>query len=371
MEPMGLYIHIPFCRSKCPYCDFYSEPYHSDLAWTYVRRLCQGLEQQPFGRRPVDTIYFGGGTPSLLPSILLERIIQAAGRAFQLAPDTEITLEANPGTLDGTQLRNLRQAGVNRLSLGIQSLQDRELQALGRIHTARQAVEMVEAAYDAGFRNLSGDLMLGIPYQTPETLGETIRTMGKLPLTHLSAYLLKIEPGTPFSHMDIPALCADEDGQADLYLQAVEQLEEEGFAQYEISNFARGGQVSRHNLKYWREVDYLGLGPAAHSSVEGQRFFFPRDLQAFLAGLSLWDHRVPDGPAGGLEETLMLRLRLTEGVTRPLVESLGGSWVLLQKKARPLAGAGLVCLEEDRLALTPQGFLVSNPILAQLTDICP
>ena len=371
MEPIGIYIHIPFCRCKCPYCDFYSLPYGEELAQNYVEIICQALLRQPYVQRKADTLYFGGGTPSLLSPYLLEKIIHTVGQVFSLDEGAEITLEANPGTLTKDGLRTLRGVGINRLSLGIQSLRDQELRALGRIHTAQQAVEMVDAAYEVGFENLSGDLMLGIPYQTPESLEQTIREMGQLPLTHLSAYLLKVEPGTPFARRDLTDLCADEDGQADLYLQAVEQLAGEGFLQYEISNFARNGCVSRHNSKYWRLVDYLGLGPAAHSAMDGRRFYFPRDLQAFLSADSVWDRRIWDGDAGGLEEMLMLGLRLTQGVTRQQVEHLGGSWETLQKKARPLAGAGLVELWEDRVALTPRGFLVSNPILTELTDICP
>ena len=308
----GLYIHVPFCRRKCPYCNFYSIAAEPELLERYTQAVCRNLRHYACAE-PVDTVYFGGGTPSLLSPAQIAQILETAADCFTLSPDTEVTMEANPAAAAPEQLRRFRESGVNRLSFGVQSLSDSQLKRLGRLHTAQEAVETVCAAAAAGFDNLSCDLMLALPGQTPEELEQTIREMTRLPIVHISAYLLKIEPGTPFARQQIAAQCPDEDAAADLYLQAVEQLNAAGFAQYEISNFAKPGFESRHNCKYWHCEPYLGIGPSAHSCWNGKRFFVPSSAASFLEQ-PVQTVETEDGAPCTLEERLMLGLRLTEGV---------------------------------------------------------
>lgn len=397
MEPFGLYIHVPFCLSKCPYCDFYSIPATdwpgSDFSTLcigdtaldrYTARLCGILDDLVTGgialpgetfisgrslrERGVDTLYLGGGTPSLLGPERLGRILQAA-KGLGLLPGAEITLEANPATIDEDALMSLRESGFTRLSLGVQSGLDRELANLGRRYNAGQAEQAVRKARHAGFANISVDLMLGTPGQTKDSLRASLDFLAGLGAEHVSAYLLKIEEGTPFARENTIRLCPGDDETAELYLLMVERLEALGYHQYEVSNFARPGMESRHNLKYWKGREYLGLGPSAHSFLGGRRFFFPRDLEGFLSQEPVWSALRDDGPGGGLEEEIMLRLRLTEGIELPELEKrYGVSLRSLEQAAAPLIGAGLVEMAGRRIRLTPKGFLLSNPVTVRLLD---
>ena len=363
--PIGLYIHVPFCASKCPYCDFYSIALDDALADAYTQRICHLLRHHPFGKRAADTIYFGGGTPTLLGAKRLDAILQAAGQGFSLSPQAEITLEANPASALLPLLRLLRQSGFNRISFGIQSMHDDELQALGRRHSAQEAQSAVLDAHTAGFENISGDLMLGIPLQTVARLQETLQAFSLLPLQHVSAYLLKVEKHTPFAayKLDLP----DEDALAEYYLACAGQLEAYGFAQYEISNFAKPGAQSQHNLKYWRCQPYLGIGPAAHSFLDGERFAFSPSLSAFLEPHKPFTDTVTDGAGGGFEEEAMLRLRLCEGFDATYFAALyqtDASRMLA--KAAQFAQHGLLSVRDGTISLTPRGFLLSSSIIADL-----
>lgn len=358
----GLYVHIPFCQAKCPYCDFYSLPAAPELQRQYADTVCREMEQR--GGVRADTLYFGGGTPSLLAPELIGQIIRTARDCFAL--DGEITMELNPGTAAPQKLEGWRAAGVNRLSVGVQSADPEELRLLGRRHTAGQAAQTLRWAKQAGFDNLSADLMLAIPRQTVDSLRRSIAFLTELDVCHLSAYLLKIEPGTPFARNGIEDELPDEDTVCALYLTACEELERAGLAQYEISNFARPGAESRHNLKYWRCGEYLGFGPAAHSFFGGRRFYQPRDLPRYLmtAGMEPVEEELPEAP---WEDELMLRLRLREGVSRELLRlRYGISPDRLTGLCRRYLAAGLMEERGDSLALTPQGFLVSNTIISQL-----
>ena len=349
---LGIYIHVPFCVRKCPYCDFYSVPQTAERMEQYGTALCRFLRQMQTDL-PVDTIYFGGGTPSLLPVSLLEEILQTIARTVSLQ-QPEITLECNPATVDRKTLQQLREIGINRLSIGVQSLSDVQLKRLGRLHDAKTAIETVEQAAAAGFQNLSCDVMLALPKQTTAELQGTLTQLTALPIQHISAYLLKVEPETPFASMNWVQQLPDEDATADFYLQTVETLQAAGFLQYEISNFAKAGYESRHNCKYWNCEPYLGFGASAHSCYGGKRFYVPSDLQAFCAA-ALED----DNPCTR-EEQILLGLRLRKGIPC--------SWLhteQLQKLQRYAAG-GLVEFLNDRVALTPQGCLVSNAILAEI-----
>lgn len=348
-NPRGLYIHVPFCLSKCPYCDFYSVKFSQQAAREYAKAVIRNLSRydEVFG-----TVYFGGGTPVLLAPYM-EEILSAV----RIESGAEITAEANPCMCIPKTLEQLRSAGVNRLSIGVQSLNDSELSALGRRHNSAQAEQAVLAARAAGFSDISADIMLAVPNQTRETLGETISRLAALPLTHISAYLLKLEQGTPFGAQ--PPVLPDEDETAELYLAAVERLSQHGFKQYEISNFAKAGFESRHNLIYWRRGEYLGIGPAAHSFYKDKRFAVPRDLQKFLDSPAQ-EEIITDENPNEIEERIMLGLRLCEGIPEKL-------WKPLESRLR-FVPRDYYRIDGGRLALTPKGFLLSNEIIAILTE---
>lgn len=366
MSTIGVYVHVPFCVRKCPYCDFYSVPYSEALAARYTDAVVRAIETQPFGPLAADTLYFGGGTPALLGSDRLHRVLSAASRAFRPDISAEMTLEANPGDVKHKDFTQLRQMGFNRVSFGVQSLNDAELGILGRRHGAREASRAILTAKEAGFDDISADLMLAVPGQTRESLAETVGELAALPVSHISAYLLKIEEGTPFAAKQNALALPDEDEAAERYLDCVQLLKCHGFRQYEISNFARDGRISRHNTRYWRCGEYLGIGPAAHSFLQGRRFCFPRELEAFLTAERPFGLTVDDGPGGGFEEELMLALRLTEGYDLSRASPAKAGRMLA--KARELQKNGLAEVAGGRVSLTPEGFLLSNSIIRMLLD---
>lgn len=344
---VGLYIHVPFCRKKCPYCDFYTVGYREELAEQYADAVNRNLR---YYNEDYDTVYFGGGTP-----ILIARQILQILKECRIRSGAEITVECNPLEMDEETLKILYDCGVNRLSVGVQSASNSELRALGRTHTFEQARQAILTANKVGFCDISADIMLGIPGQDFSSLTYTIIKLRELPITHVSAYLLKIEPNTVFGKKspEIP----DEDAAAKLYLTAVHELEAVGFLQYEISNFAKGGMTSRHNLKYWRREEYIGIGAAAHSFYKGKRFAVKRDLREFIASERQVEVITDDAP-DELEEKIMLGLRLAEGIPRELWERV--------KNALPLIPEKYYRIENERLSLTPEGFLVSNEIISTL-----
>ncbi len=352
----GIYLHVPFCRRKCPYCDFFSMEGTPSLVASYPDAICRNLTY--YGRgQSVDTVYFGGGTPSLLPPNRIADILDTIAKSFTLTSSAEITLECNPATVTEQDLAELRQAGINRLSIGVQALDDMQLTRLGRLHTADQAIQTILSA-EKFFHNISADLMIALPHQTSVELQRTLEQLVTLPLTHISAYLLKIEPGTPFGAAHMEKNCPDEDTAADLYLQTVHFLNASGFPQYEISNFAKPGFESQHNLKYWRCEPYLGFGPSAHSCDAGKRFFVPANLHQFLTS-PVQPIQPEEGDPFSLSEKVMLGLRLTEGVP---VAWFSGK----EKKLAQFEQLGLMQISQDRVSFTPEGFLVSNTILADL-----
>ncbi|MEG2203928.1 MAG: radical SAM family heme chaperone HemW [Oscillospiraceae bacterium] len=358
----GIYLHVPFCRAKCPYCDFYSRAGSDREREDYVAAAGRALEAAPFSLS-ADTLYFGGGTPSLLGASALLGLAEAAARRFGLPADAEITLEANPGTVDAPMLRALRAGGFTRISFGVQSTDDAVLLTLGRRHTAAEAERAICAAHDAGFSHISADLMLAVPGQTVEGIVRDVAALAAWPIDHLSAYLLQLEPQTAFARRYAEP---KEDFAADCYLAMVDACAAHGFSQYEISSFARAPAAkSRHNLKYWRCEEYLGIGPAAHSFVGGRRFYFPRELDSFLRSGQPWSLCVDDGPGGGDEERLLLGLRLCEGICPAQFPAREAA---LLRRAAPMAAAGLLQLRDGRIALTARGFLVSNRIIAALLE---
>lgn len=347
MSDPGLYIHVPFCRKKCPYCDFYSVGFREDTAEQYADAVIKNLR---YYNENYDTVYFGGGTP-----ILLARHIPRILSECKISENAEITVECNPLEMNAETLKILRKSGVNRLSAGVQSAVDSELKALGRTHNFEQAERAIITAHENGFDDISADVMLGIPEQDISSVKYTIDRLCRLPITHVSAYLLKIEPNTVFGKK--PPVLPDEDKCAELYLSAVSLLAEKGFAQYEISNFAKRGRESRHNLKYWRREEYLGIGAAAHSFYKGKRFAIARNLREFIDNPRQIEVVTDDFP-DETEEKIMLGLRLCEGIERPL-------WARV-KSALPLIPKRYYKIESERLSLTPEGFLVSNEIISTL-----
>ena len=340
----GLYIHIPFCFSKCPYCDFYSTKYTPTAADAFAEKL--GGQMQDY-TGSFDTVYFGGGTPSILEPQVLTGILQAVRDHFAIDPAAEITVECNPSKDLTGDMEQYAAAGINRVSIGMQSAVDRERFALGRRAGSGEVARTVAAAKAAGITNISLDVMLGTPKQTPDSLKETFAFIARMQVTHISAYLLKIEPGTPFDRLQAKLALPEEDTVCQMYLQTVERLGQLGFAQYEISNFARPGYESRHNLKYWLLEPYLGLGPSAHSLWNGRRFYFDRDW--------IWQD---EGPGGDREEQILLGLRLNRGIP--------ADW--LTRDPAPYIAGGFMRRANGRISLTPRGMLVSNTILAELLD---
>ena len=368
---LGLYLHIPFCRSKCDYCDFYSLPGGEDRMDGYLRALLRQLEEAVPGAagHSVDTVYVGGGTPTVFGGERLTALLAAVGRLYRLAPGAEITCEANPDSAGEELLRALRRAGFGRLSLGMQSADAGELAAVHRRHTPEQTDAAVAAARRVGFENLSLDLICGLPGQTEESWRRTVEHALSLRPEHLSCYGLKVEEGTPLARRvaageELP----DDDAQADRYLWTVERLARAGFRQYEISNFARPGYESRHNLRYWRLEPYLGFGPGAHSDFGGRRFAVPADLAGYLAG-----EAVPEGEAVSPwergNEYLMLGLRTAAGIAgEEYRRRFGGDFAPLEELLSRFAGHGWAERNGDRWRLTPAGFLVSNRLIGALLE---
>ena len=375
-DKLGIYIHIPFCRSKCDYCDFYSLAGREDQMDRYQKALLAHLkETAPLAQGyPVDSIYFGGGTPSYYGAKRIKELLTHLSKLFQVEKDAEITVECNPDSVDLKSLRILRKAGVNRLSMGMQSAQEEELRAIHRIHTPQQTNQAVEAARKAKFTNLSLDLIYGLPGQTMESWKATVEHALSLIPQHLSCYGLKVEEGTPLARRVAEGeVLPDDDQQADLYLWTVGRLERAGLPQYEISNFAKPGYESRHNLRYWLTRPYIGFGPGAHSDFGGRRYSFVRDLDAYirgvLAGGDIIDSSelIPQRERCG--EYLMLRLRTVQGVDgREYRHTYFMDFAPLEARLREFAAQGWAEEADGRWRLTPKGFLVSNQLIGDLLD---
>ena len=372
-----IYVHNPFCARKCPYCDFYSVTDRSCTEAFYkaaIREveLIASVIGENTGTNPLtdidnrDTVYFGGGTPSFLGTDILAEIISH----IHTAENCEMTVECNPSDACGNNpdfsFETLAAAGVNRISMGLQSAVDNERKALGRRAGKNEVENAVRKCIESGIDNISLDLMLGVPGQTSETLDESIEFCASTGARHISAYILKIEEGTYFYKNAGKLNLPDEEATAEMYLRTVEKLSTYGFNQYEISNFTHKGYESRHNLKYWHCEEYLGIGPSAHSFIDGKRMFYPRDIEYFLSG------GAPeyDCDGGDPEEYIMLALRLTEGLDLVKLKERYG----IKPDSRfydytdILSEKGLAVFENNRLKLTPNGFLVSNSVICEIID---
>ncbi len=373
---LGLYIHIPFCRSKCVYCDFYSLAGREERMDEYQRALAAHLETAAPAAEPfkADTVYFGGGTPSYFGADRLARLLERISKCYRLSGDAEITLEANPDSTDPAGLKMLRESGFNRLSLGMQSADDCQLAGLGRPHTEEQTERAVSAAREAGFENISLDIIYGLPGQDRDGWQATLEKAVSLGPQHISAYGLTVEENTPLARRVAEGeILPDDDAQADLYLQAVRFLEREGYGQYEISNFARPGFESRHNLKYWTLEPYLGFGPGAHSDFGGRRFSWARDLDGYIYGAL--NGNPPAGENAAVSqaeragEYLMLGLRTADGISGDRYEKkYGGDFAPVQEKMTEFQERGWARMRDGNWRLTPEGFQLSNQLIGQVLD---
>lgn len=363
MKNIGLYIHIPFCRSKCPYCDFYSMRATASQFDDYTICVLESLEEwaEKLGRK-ADTLYFGGGTPSLIGGKNIALITRRAKELFGV--DGEITVECNPSAVDEHFFQTVATAGVNRISLGMQSAVDSERRKLGRLADRSKVAGCIENARNAGIENIALDVMLGVPDQTQESLKETIDFCLQSGVPHISAYMLKLEEGTYYYNNAEKLNLPDEDLTADMYTLLGDILEENGYRNYEISNFAKPGFEGKHNLKYWNCEEYLGIGPSAHSFIDGKRFYYPRDLDSFRLGCL----PVADSEGGDEEEYIMLRLRLADGLIFAEYKERFNKDISAQiiARAEQFAKQGFVTISKDSLSLTRKGFLLSNTIISSL-----
>lgn len=361
---IGLYVHIPFCVSKCAYCDFYSLTYNESKAAEYTKKiLCEIRRWGTELRRSADTLYFGGGTPSLLKPEYIKSIIDECKKYF-LLEDAEITLEINPAENLKDFLKEVAFAGVNRISVGMQSANDGELSLLSRRHRFADTIRTVSDIKSAGVDNFSLDIMLGIPGQTKASLKSSLEAALSLCPMHISTYLLTLEKGTPLfenrNNFSIP----DDDEAGELYLYTCDFLRKNGFERYEISNFAKNNKYSKHNLKYWNCEEYLGLGAAAHSFIDGKRFYYERSLNDYLKNPTC----IPNGNGGDFEEYLMLKMRLATGLDineyKRLYPEINTEKLI--KKIRLFQKAGLLQNIDERISLTDKGAVVSNSVISNM-----
>ena len=366
-DSLGLYIHIPFCEKKCNYCDFYSSFVTEELLDKFTESLISYVKKWGgnLKNRPIDTIYFGGGTPSLMNK-RLETVLNVIKAEFNVLDSAEITLELNPTGNVEELLQSAKKAGVNRLSIGMQSSSDTELSVLGRRHSKQDIINTFLLARRFHFDNISLDIMLGLPDSSCETLEESLQFAADLSPEHISAYILKIEDNTPF-YKNRDKLCLpDDDMQSEQYLFMCNFLQKKGYTHYEISNFCKTGKESRHNLKYWHCEEYLGLGPSAHSFLDGKRFYYQRNLKDFINGTT----PVADGTGGDLNEYIMLALRLKEGISVKAIEEkfsikLPNS---IFKKCKLFEKGNLLKYENGNISLTESGMLVSNTVISELLE---
>lgn len=358
-------MHIPYCAKKCNYCDFKSYAGQLDSTPAYFSVLQQELLEKAEDAKDyeVDSIFIGGGTPSLVDPHYIAQIMKTIQENYAVADDCETTIEANPGTLSREKCRIYREAGINRISLGLQSTNDEELRVLGRIHTFQDYLKAVNMAVEAGFSNISTDLIFGVPGQTAESFSETLRKVLALPVTHISAYSLIVEEGTPFYDMDEKGQLnlPEETEERKMYWRGRELLQAHGFNQYEISNFAKAGYASRHNEKYWTGEPYLGFGVAAHSYFNGWRFWNPDTISDYLTA---------EKPAGkeeitfheSMQEYMMLGLRRTCGISKTAFMQKFGKDMkeIYTAELAKLQNIGLLEETEDTVRLTEKGMDYAN-----------
>ena len=371
-EILSIYLHIPFCRKKCWYCNFYSVPLKEELQRSYVGALCREIDYYSKSHltrgKKVETIYLGGGTPSLPSLKEVDQILNKCLSAFHISTEPEITLEANPESLSRQKLIAYKNSGCNRLSLGVQSFNNHELQLLGRLHTVEQAIQSYHFATEAGFANMNIDLMGGIPHQTEKSLLNSLRMVEKLSPDHISFYLLELKEPAPSSLIE---LLPKEEAVERLYWTAADFLADVGYQHYEISNFAQPGKAARHNLRYWKDKPYLGLGPSAHSYTLKKRFWNVSDVEGYIKLIDQHQRAVADQeevtPARRIEEALILGLRCLQGIELTSFYQRYGVNILSRygEVLKSLKENSLVETTDHYLRLTRRGVLLSNEVFQQ------
>lgn len=367
-DKCGIYIHVPFCKGKCPYCAFYSLCSNDEnLKQKYICKIIELVKYYSSKYNIcADSLYIGGGTPSLLSTNELTQIINCAKENFKINNLAEITIEINPRDASNLNFDELNNNGVNRISIGMQSANQNELKILGRNHTNLDVENCVSSAKKAGINNISLDLILAIPGQTKQSLNNSINFCKKLDVAHISAYILTLEKNTYFYNNQDKFNFLNEDKQADLYTYAVNELEKIGFHQYEISSFAKPNFKSKHNLKYWNLNDYIGIGPSAHSFFNGKRFYYSNNLEEFLkAPTVIYEEK---SNLNLKEEFAMLKLRLNEGLIFKAFEEkfkkpTPKGWI---DNAKQLEKYALVKVDEKKIQLTTKGFLLSNTVISKI-----
>lgn len=374
--PLGLYVHLPWCVKKCPYCDFNSHRMHGELPESdYVDALLADLAwaAPQAGSRPIESIFFGGGTPSLFSAQAIGRILDAAAAHLPLTADCEVTLEANPGASEHGHFRAYRDAGVNRISLGVQSLDDGCLQRLGRVHDAATALAAVNAVQAAGFERMNCDLMFGLPGQTPALAAADVAGIVERSPGHISYYQLTLEPGTPFHHRPPPR--PDDDTIVDIFERSADALQRAGYYQYEVSAWAWPDAACRHNYNYWTFGDYLAIGAGAHAKISigdgriirSSRQRWPRAYMASAGTPAMLSESRQLGTDDRCFEFLLNGLRLQDGVSRDQYETRTGlDWNVLGERLAHVAPANLICMDATRLRASDHGWYYLDTILSQV-----
>lgn len=364
MNELGVYIHLPFCAKRCLYCDFFSSTRLEDMS-AYAGAVCRGIRESASGER-VDTVYFGGGTPSLFEAEEVKKMLGAVRESFSVTQDCEITLEVNPAGQNEKKFQSLRETGVNRMSVGVQSLNDRELKTIGRLHDAETALKTLQAAKKAGFELINADLIYGLPYQTKESFRSSLERIVETGVSHLSCYCLTLNDRSPLKKQELTG----EEEQREMYLGCCEFLEAAGIKQYEVSNFARPGRESRHNIKYWTGKRVLGVGAGAHGFDGRERYFIKPDIDAFLSRpvreLKITEEEI--GEDDRLEEYIIFSLRLRTGIKWKTLCELGGEEAKkrIARLLPDLKRSGLALEDDEGFFLTPEGMFVSNSIISRI-----
>ena len=363
MKKIGLYIHIPFCKRKCPYCDFFSIKMNDEEMNRYVDKVIERFDKYCNDDIVLDTVYFGGGTPSTLGTEIIAKILNTINDKFTVDKNAEITMEMNPTSKELIDFTVLKECGLNRLSIGMQSAVESEMKLLGRTHSQEDVINTVNQAKKSGIDNISLDLIIGVPTQTKESLKNSMDFCKSLNVKHISAYILKIEEGTKFYTIKDSLNMPSDDEQAEMYMYVSEYLESIGYSQYEISNYSLEGFESRHNTKYWRCEEYIGIGPSAHSFYNGERFYYNRSFEEFYN-----DKTNFDCIGGTEEEFIMLNLRLKRGLIFKEYEERYNKKFPEEiiKKAKILEKAGLLTVDKEKVSLNRKGYLVSNAIICEL-----
>jgi len=370
-NPQNLYIHIPFCKNKCHYCNFISFAGKNELIEPYFSALTKEIAYylNKTSNHELETIYIGGGTPSVADFSFYQELFKLLSNLTNISQNSEITMEINPATVDFNYLQNLKSLGINRLSIGVQSFDDKILKEINRIHSAKEAEKTVKTALEAGFENISIDLIYGLPNQTPELWEKTLNHALTLEINHISTYGLKIEKNTEFSR-NLPKNLPDDEIQSQIYLKTIEILENNNFNHYEISNFSKKGFESKHNLNCWRNKEYFGFGLSAHGYLDGVRYSNTENLNQYLKSpiKHAYGHQVSE--AERISEAIFLGLRLIEGInTEKFKINYGIN--LRQKYSKIIekyVNYGFMTCENEILKLTKHGILLSNSILADFLE---